>query len=114
MEPQTEHRKPGRPPGPRKESFVVEGLTEEQIAAARELVQNPFAIEIYRGKHSLPEVVAMMADVLSAIRVRSVGGYRRDRCAACDHPHPISRPCACPHHAAAAYLRSVGVEVPDL
>src|SRR5580698_4589391 len=113
MEPQTEHRKPGRPPGPRKESFVVEALSDEQIEVARRICQQPGTIEILRGELSPVQIIQMLKEVLLEVRVRTVAGYKRERCLACNHPHTVV-PCRCPHHAAAAYLRSVGVEMPDL
>lgn len=49
--------------------------------------------------------------LLEYSRVRVIGGWRKDRCTACDVPHLFWRPCECPHHNAVKLLKRFGVKV---
>jgi hypothetical protein len=49
--------------------------------------------------------------LLEYSRVRVIGGWRRDRCRACDVPHVPWRACPCPHHQAIELLRELGINV---
>jgi hypothetical protein len=48
--------------------------------------------------------------LLEYSRVRVIGGWRRDRCRACDVPHVPYRACPCPHHQAVALLKELGID----
>jgi hypothetical protein len=111
MELTIEHRKPGRPPGPRKELIVVDKLTDEQIEDLRLLATQPHLISFFKDNaESLGKVCGLLAGLLSATRVRAIAGYKRDRCLACDHPHTVI-PCKCVHHAAEEFLKARGFEL---
>ena len=56
-------------------------------------------------------VTAVLRDLLLAIRVRSVAGFKPARCSSCDRPHVPQRACACPHHKAVELLKSMGLEL---
>lgn len=58
-----------------------------------------------------PRATDLLKEVLEATRVRSMSGWQRGRCLACNHPHPHFRVCECPHHSALAYLKELGIEV---
>ena len=73
--------------------------------------------EIRAGKHeeyylhNSEGVTAVLRDLLLAIRVRSVAGFKPARCSSCDRPHVPQRACTCPHHKAVELLKSMGIEL---
>jgi RNase P subunit RPR2 len=81
-------------------------------AKTREGIIEQSARDIVGGKRKVErEAVEMLKAVLEANRVRAIGGWKRDRCLACDHPHPAFKVCECPHHKAIAFLKGLGIEV---
>lgn len=85
-------------------------LTDEEFSSlkARPLI---FTDELACLGESLSQVSDMLKKVLEYNRVHAIKGYKRGRCKSCDVPHLTYRWCACPHHQAAALLKSLGIEV---
>lgn len=70
-----------------------------------------FTEELVCLGESLNRVAEMLKKVLEYNRVHAIKGFKRGRCKSCDVPHLTYRWCQCPHHQAAALLKSLGVEV---
>ena len=89
-------------------------LTDEEFNAlksAKPAAHHAFTEELASAGESLNRVSEMLKKILEYNRVHAIKGYKRNRCKSCDVPHLIFRRCACPHHQAAALLKSLGVEV---
>jgi hypothetical protein len=104
-----EKRGPGRPPKPRP-VIDLDAVPPDQLKMVEDMWRHPGSLEIV---HNGPvQAHVLLKELLLAVRVRSIIGYRTDgRCLACNHPHPVSKPCKCKHHEALRYLQSIGVEV---
>lgn len=108
LEPTIEKREPGRPPKPRP-VVDLDKLPPEELKMLEDLWRQPGSLQIVHDGPIRAHI--LLKELLLAVRVRGVGGFKRDRCSSCDHPHPVSKPCKCKHHEALRYLQSIGVEV---
>ena len=85
-------------------------ITDDDFNAIK-VKPHTFTEELASAGETLNCVAEMLKKVLEYNRVHAIKGYKRGRCKSCDVPHLTYRWCACPHHQAAALLKSLGIEV---